>query len=105
MPFPFTDLTAVKVRPALVVSADNNRGNDIVAVFISSKVPRKVFPGDIAITETGDLGMMGLKVPSTIRCRKIVTLDRASILGELGTIPAHLTKKVDYLLEEILGLS
>ncbi|MDO8520661.1 MAG: type II toxin-antitoxin system PemK/MazF family toxin, partial [bacterium] len=76
VPFPFTDLTAVKVRPAVVISTNNNRGNDVIAVFISSNVPRKLFPEDVAVTSVNELRAMGLKVPSVIRCRKIVTLDR-----------------------------
>ena len=31
--FPFTDLTAAKRRPALVVSTDNDRRTDIVVAF------------------------------------------------------------------------
>lgn len=105
VPFPFTDLTAVKVRPAIAVSTNNDRGDDVVAIFISSNVPRKSFPQDIPVTEAGQLRAMGLKTPSVIKCRKIVTLDRAIILGELGITPPSIMKKIESNLKAVLGLS
>jgi mRNA interferase MazF len=38
-PFPFTDLSGDKRRPALVVSRDNHRRADLMVCFITS-VPR-----------------------------------------------------------------
>ncbi len=38
VPFPFTDLTAEKLRPAIIVSPDP-QGVDIVIAFISSVMP------------------------------------------------------------------
>jgi mRNA interferase MazF len=38
VPFPFTDLTGQKVRPALVISPDPP-GEDVMVAFISSVVP------------------------------------------------------------------
>ena len=35
-PFPFTDLTKNKVRPALVVSSNKRNDNDVIIAFISS---------------------------------------------------------------------
>jgi len=43
VPFPFTDLTATKVRPAVIVSSDP-QGDDVTLAFISSAVS-KVSPG------------------------------------------------------------
>ena len=37
-PFPFTDLSGNKVRPALILGVQN-RGDDITVCFISSTVP------------------------------------------------------------------
>ncbi len=34
--FPFTDLTGDKLRPALVISRDNHRREDVVLAFITS---------------------------------------------------------------------
>jgi mRNA interferase MazF len=41
VPFPFTDLTAIKQRPALVLSPDrlNQKRPDLVVAAITSQVP------------------------------------------------------------------
>ena len=104
VPFPFTDLSAVKVRPSVVISADNTGSADIVAAFISSKVPRTAFKDDVPVTRETDKRSMGLKTDSLVKCRKIVTLDRAIILGELGVAPPAVMKEVDGRIKIILGL-
>lgn len=38
VPFPFTDLTSVKRRPALIVSPDNyNTGKDLIIAYLTSQ--------------------------------------------------------------------
>lgn len=104
VPFPFTDLSVAKVRPAIVISAGNDVHNDVIAVFISSVFPRRSAQGDLAVTEQSNLSAMGLKVPSIIKCRKIATLDRAIIIGELGQTPVQLFRKITKSLRVILAL-
>lgn len=36
-PFPFTDLSAIKRRPAVIVQRSEKTGDDVVVAFISSK--------------------------------------------------------------------
>jgi hypothetical protein len=64
--FPFTDLTAAKRRPALVVSTDNDRRADVVVAYITS-IPRDD-PDAVAI---GPGAGTGLKAPSLVRFGKI----------------------------------
>ena len=104
VPFPFTDLSAIKVRPAVVISADNTGSADIIAAFISSKIPRAIFKDDVPVTREADKRSMGLKTNSLVKCRKIVTLDRAIILGELGITPPAVIKEVNRGIKAILGL-
>ena len=40
-PFPFTDLSGNKVRPALILGVQN-RGDDITVCFVSSTVPKRL---------------------------------------------------------------
>ena len=49
IPFPFTNLTTTKLRPALVLFEGER---DVVVVFISSKVPHKLGPTDTIVDET-----------------------------------------------------
>jgi mRNA interferase MazF len=48
IPFPFTNLTATKLRPALVLFEGER---DVVVAFISSKVPREPAPTDVMVNE------------------------------------------------------
>jgi len=81
--FPFTDLTASKLRPALVVSKDNDRRHDVVVAYITS-VPR-IDPDAAAILPTAG---NGLRVPSMVRFDKLATLDKSILVGRLGDADA-----------------
>ena len=49
-PFPFTDLSGNKVRPALVLGVQDN-GDDITVCFISSISQNKIHKFDILIDQ------------------------------------------------------
>ncbi len=78
--FPFTDLTAAKRRPALVISTDNDRRTDVVVAYITS-VPRTEADA-VPIAPTPETG---LKVPSMVRFDKIATISKDIIAGRLGS--------------------
>lgn len=85
--FPFTDLATAKMRPALVVSADDfNRQNiDLIVVAITSQVPKKVSATDHVLS-SGDQKQAGLPKPSLVKVGKIVTMDQRLIRKRLGRI-------------------
>ena len=78
--FPFSDLTATKRRPALVISTDNDRRSDVVVAYITS-VPR-TDPDAVLLPATVE---NGLKVPSMVRFDKIATVDKGILAGRLGS--------------------
>lgn len=84
VPFPFTDLTAVKRRPALIISPDNynTSGPDVVIVFITSRMDLPPRPGDNRIRFWKE---SGLPKPSMIRM-KFTTIDQAIIVKRLGSL-------------------
>src|SRR5258708_6074806 len=87
VPFPFTDLSSSKVKPALVVSKKHS-GYDLILCFITSKhAPRQSCSMPIPAN-----AKTGLKVLSAVCFDKIVTLERRLILGELGKIDGSLLK-------------
>lgn len=93
VPFPFTDLSAVKMRPALVLH--DGRG-DLVLAFISSKILTN--PDSLAVAISPDdpeFPATGLKCASLIRLDKIATIDRGLVVGEIGELPMHLRKQVN----------
>lgn len=79
IPFPFTDLTGQKNRPALVLIASER---DITVAIITSQTRWKE-EHDVALTPTSE---NGLKKPSLIRTNKIATIDSELALGKLGSL-------------------
>jgi mRNA interferase MazF len=81
--FPFTDLSGDKRRPALVVSADNDRRSDLIVCFITSV--QRTGPDLAPLHATPGTG---LKVLSAVRFDKLATIDRSIIAGKIGDAPA-----------------
>lgn len=99
VPFPFTDLSGHKVRPALVLYA-STRGEDCIVAFVSS-AQKKLAVYDIAVAASA---VNGLKVNSAVKVDKLATLQKKIVLGELGILePTHM-KEVDKKLKSIFAL-
>jgi mRNA interferase MazF len=86
--FPFTDLSGVKQRPALVVSADwfNRVGDDCVLVAITSNIPARLKHDELLLSAS-DLTRAGLPKPFIVRAGKIFTLQQSLIRKPLGKLP------------------
>jgi len=84
IPFPFTDLSGNKKRPAFVVS--DLSGDDIIVCQITSKSKFDSFALPLC---TDDFVSGGLPVDSYIRPNKIFTADKNIILSVAG----HLGEK------------
>jgi mRNA interferase MazF len=97
IPFPFTDLSGLKVRPALVLS-QQDKGSDVIVVFISSKHKSS------AVVPIMPTQQNGIKIASYIICDKIATLDRKIVLGQLGRLESEVQSKVDKTVAAVLGL-
>lgn len=86
VPFPLTDRSATKNRPALVLSdaAAFNvpAGHSVMAMITSAANPP--WPLDCQIA---DLAAAGLPAPSKVRF-KLFTLDQRLVRGELGRLSA-----------------
>src|SRR3989338_279226 len=100
VPFPFTDLTVIKLRPVLVISCYRQ---DIIVVAVSSVVVNYDKKTDIIIQSSDAcFSRTGLKQSSVIKCAKIATLDKAIVIGVLGIAPSDLQRQVDQKLRAIL---
>lgn len=105
VPFPFTDLSAQKIRPALILCPASAPGSDVIVAFISSVLPVHPAPTDVMLSDSDpSFPKTGLRVASVIRCDKIATLDKRIVLGELGTLVPHDMRLVDRALHRALGL-
>lgn len=89
IPFPFTDLSGAKVRPAVIIS-NKPIGDDVVVVFISSNI-KKLREFDVLIRKNSK---NGLKSDSIIIVSKIATLEKKTILGEIGELSSKETLEV-----------
>ena len=97
IPFPFTDLSGSKVRPAVVLT---NSELDVTICFITSEMKWRT-EYDVPVFPTYS---NGLKVPSLIRVNKIATIDTALILGELGELSNDEIDELNKGLKKLLQL-
>lgn len=96
MPFPFSDLSASKKRPALVVSP--LAGDDVILCQITSQPVRDRYA--LAIEET-DFASGSLNRPSNVRPNRLFTADSSLILYRAGSLsPA----KTDMIIDAIIKI-
>ena len=103
IPFPFTNLTAAKLRPALVLFEGER---DVVVAFISSKVPDKPALTDVVVDKSHPEFMLtGLKLSSVIKLDKIATVLKDLVVGEIGELGKMLKKEVNSRFRKAYRLS
>ena len=93
LPFPFTDLTSVKQRPAVVVSNDafNASQRDVIVLAITSNVNEPLSPTDYRLSQE-DERLAGLPKPSLVKCAKVLTIHQRLIRKTLGRLPDHVLR-------------
>lgn len=91
VPFPFTDRTTTKRRPALVLSnaAFNTATGHVIAAMITS-AKQSAWASDVAIA---DLAVAGLAVPCVVRM-KLFTLEAGLVLRRAGRLAAADAERV-----------
>lgn len=99
VPFPFTDLSGAKVRPAVVIS-NKNIGDDVILAFISTNTKKK---GKFEIFIKMD-DKNGLKSDSVILVSKIATLEKKIILGEIGRLSREEILLVRNKIKDLLSI-
>ena len=89
VPFPFDDLTASKVRPAVCLTDEIKPYDHIVLAFITSQVSANATATDLVIDKSdADFAKTGLKVSSTIRLHRLMTVSKSIIRRQLGELSA-----------------
>ncbi|MEA5141388.1 type II toxin-antitoxin system PemK/MazF family toxin [Arcicella rigui] len=98
IPFPFTDLTGNKLRPAVIL-VDSSK--DITVCFITTQLKWKedtdieLFPSKVN----------GIKKHSLIRLSKIATIDKSLALGKLGELDNIEIKELNAKLKDLFQLA
>ena len=69
VPFPFDDLRATKVRPAVCLTDPIGTHRHVILAFISSRTPADLLETDLILNSgQADFAMTGLRVTSTHPC-------------------------------------
>lgn len=105
VPFPFTDLTAVKLRPAVILTPEPT-GPDVVVAYLSSVISEGPLPPTHLLIPSEHLEFRGtgLKQASVIRLDKLMTIARSRIRRRLGRLGPSLVAELDSRLKTAVGL-
>lgn len=97
VPFPFSDLTQSKRRPALIITALD--GDDLILCQITSQTIKDKYA---IVVNDNDFETGGLKQPSNIRPNRIFTADTHIILYKVGSLKNVKVSKVIETIIEII---
>ena len=98
LPFPFSDLTQPKRRPALVLASPP--GNDIILCQITSQ---KVKDNYAILLSSSYFKDGGINQESNIRPNRIFTADEKLVLYKVGKIKSEKIKEVTSMIIELLS--
>jgi len=102
VPFPFSDQTATKKRPAIIVSSDtyNSISQDIVIMAITGQIRGHIGVGEFLIE---DWQSAGLLKSSAIKSA-ISTIEQRLVMKILGRLSSKDLSILDKALKELLDL-
>jgi mRNA interferase MazF len=88
VPFPFTNLSTTKLRPALILIENTL---DVTVSFITTQL-QWLEPTDIILQPQP---ANGIKKPSLVRLSKMATIDKSLIVGTIGSIDQNQLAEVN----------
>lgn len=101
VPFPFTDQTGTKRRPAVVVSSPryHRERPDLILMPITSQNPGSTRFGDVPVS---DIAAAGLLTEGTIK-PVLLTLECRLAIKRLGRICEHDQARLRYAVAQLFG--
>jgi mRNA interferase MazF len=101
VPFPFTDQTATKQRPAVVISSSayHRERSDLIIVAVTSQARSTNRTGEVAVAEWQSAGLLK---PSVIK-PVVATIDRQLVRRWLGHLAAPDLAALAHALLQIIG--
>lgn len=102
VPFPFSDLSTTKVRPAVVISSDlyHDLKPDLLLAALTSQVAKATGALDYVLTDWRDAG---LRYPSALK-PVLFTLDPMRVLHRIGALNSTDMIQVEKRLRNALDL-
>ena len=106
VPFPFDDLSAAKVRPAVCLTNPIGPHRHVILAFISSRIPPDLMESDLVLDSSQtDFIITGLRVSSTLRLHRLLTVTTTLIQRELGELSLGIQGEVANRLRKLFGLT
>ncbi len=102
VPFPFTDQTTTKKRPAVVISSNsyNTDSPDIIIMAVTSQIEKTYGTGECLIKNWKEASLLK---PSSIK-PAISTIEQTLVLKKLGRLSSEDLTSMDKSLKELLAL-
>ena len=101
VPFPFTDQSDTKKRPAVVVSSAGYNANrrDIVIMAITSQVRQTLSFGDAMIADWQAAGLIKASVLKPV----FTTIEQRLVIRGIGTLSPADAKTLRAVLDDVIG--
>ena len=105
VPFPFDDLSSAKVRPAVCLTNPLGTHRHVVLAFITSQIPAFLESSDLVLSvQDFDFPSTGLRVSSTLRLHRLMTVTTSIIRRQLGELSPRLQTEVNARLRDLFAL-
>lgn len=104
VPFPFTDFSTLKQRPALVISSDafNRSRDDVILVALTSQTESASKGGNYAVKGV-EQKRSGLLREGIVLVGKIITIDQRLIRSRLGSLSPKVLVEISKRISKIIG--
>ena len=101
VPFPFTDQSTTKRRPAVVISspAYNRQRPDLIIMAVTSRPPTPESVGEVAVQDWHGAGLLKPSILKPV----LTTIDPTLILKKLGRLTPADQARLRQALAKILG--
>jgi mRNA interferase MazF len=102
VPFPFTDQSTSKKRPAIVISSDNYNQNkpDIILIAVTSQLNVTLRFGEVLIDDWAGAGLIKPSVVKPI----ITTLQHNLVIKTLGKLQSPDFQALENVLQQIINV-
>jgi len=102
IPFPYTDLSAFKTRPAVVVSSDiyHAARSELLLAYVSSQVSQANLTIDYVLADWANAGLLK---PSFVR-PKVAAIEPTLVVHRVGALSARDLLEVDRCLRRAMAL-
>jgi mRNA interferase MazF len=105
VPFPFDDLSTAKARPAVCLTDPIGPYQHVILAFITSRIPPDLLDTDWVLdTSHTEFVSTGLRVSSTLRLHRLMTVAISLIQRELGELSPGMQTEVANRLRRLFAL-